>query len=286
MTELYPATVIDGERFHVIKCIDPYFDDVYSNKKLFEARKWDRDYQVGDILHLKQYDKFYKEYTGREVYRVITYILTGECAPEGLCVMGVDTPFTKTHASVADYQRALQDVTRLTRAIDVAMHGEEGAAPQAALCDLVGPAADLRKKCEEAVAVGNRIARQRDSYLGLALDKIEQHKARCAALEKELSDVVNAASKPAPIDMILHCPRCLMQHIDGKEAYSIPSAGGGALVPPLEEKVTWDNPPHRSHLCHGCGHIWRPADVPTNGVRAIKTCGSADHPIFNPEASK
>src|SRR5574340_600312 len=23
----------------------------------------------------------------------------------------------------------------------------------------------------------------------------------------------------------------------------------------------WDNPPHRSHLCHGCGHIWRPADV-------------------------
>ncbi len=34
--------------------------------------------------------------------------------------------------------------------------------------------------------------------------------------------------------------------------------------------------PHRSHLCHGCGHIWRPADVPTNGVVATKTKGKAD----------
>lgn len=39
-------------------------------------------------------------------------------------------------------------------------------------------------------------------------------------------------------------------------------------------------PVHRSHLCRpedgGCGHIWRPADVPTNGVDAIKTKGKAD----------
>lgn len=35
---------------------------------------------------------------------------------------------------------------------------------------------------------------------------------------------------------------------------------------------------HRSHLCHGCGHIWRPADVPTNGVAAVKTKGKADSP--------
>ena len=44
----------------------------------------------------------------------------------------------------------------------------------------------------------------------------------------------------------------------------------------------WNNPPHRSHLCHSCGHIWRPADVPTNGVAAIKTKGSADSAIVQP----
>lgn len=42
-------------------------------------------------------------------------------------------------------------------------------------------------------------------------------------------------------------------------------------------------PIHRSHLCRpedgGCGHIWRPADVPTNGVKAVKTVGKADSPI-------
>ncbi|TBR76167.1 MAG: hypothetical protein EPN64_09160 [Burkholderiaceae bacterium] len=40
---------------------------------------------------------------------------------------------------------------------------------------------------------------------------------------------------------------------------------------------------HRSHLCvpaaGGCGHIWRPADVPTNGVIAVTTKGLNDSPL-------
>ena len=54
-----------------------------------------------------------------------------------------------------------------------------------------------------------------------------------------------------PVDMILHCPQCHTKHIDA------PSAD-------------W------SHLCHGCGNIWRPADVCTNGVESIKTAGKND----------
>lgn len=61
-----------------------------------------------------------------------------------------------------------------------------------------------------------------------------------------------------PLDMVLHCPRCHLQHIDAPE----PANG-------------WDNPPHRSHLCHCCGCIWRPADVPTNGVASVSR-GSGD----------
>lgn len=64
----------------------------------------------------------------------------------------------------------------------------------------------------------------------------------------------------SPIGMVLHCPACGLQHIDA----------------PTE---TWNNPPHRSHLCGGCGHIWRPADVPTTGVFAVQTEGKDDSPL-------
>ena len=89
------------------------------------------------------------------------------------------------------------------------------------------------------------------------------------------------------IDMVLHCPNCGMQHIDAPEeaptrtfscqhAYSTTC---GACDPSGRARELWNNPPHRSHLCHGCGHIWRPADVPTNGVAAVKTKGKDDSPL-------
>lgn len=85
-----------------------------------------------------------------------------------------------------------------------------------------------------------------------------------------------AQQEPAPIDMVLHCPACGMQHIDDIE--STLEWTGGSAPEPSHEVITWDNPPHRSHLCHCCGHIWRPADVPTNGVQAVKTKGKVDSP--------
>ncbi|RQS85137.1 hypothetical protein [Burkholderia seminalis] len=81
----------------------------------------------------------------------------------------------------------------------------------------------------------------------------------------------------APIPMLLFCPRCGTQHVDAPETEpgrlisSGPNAGR-AVAP----KVTWDNPPHRSHLCHACGIVWRPADVATVGVESIETRGKAD----------
>ena len=66
------------------------------------------------------------------------------------------------------------------------------------------------------------------------------------------------------VDMVLHCPACHAQHVDAP----------GADFDGYDHH--WDNPPHRSHLCHSCGHIWRPADVCTNGVAAINTRGKND----------
>jgi len=68
------------------------------------------------------------------------------------------------------------------------------------------------------------------------------------------------------IPLLLFCPMCGTQHVDAPE----PEKG-------------WDNPPHRSHLCHLCHHIWRPSDWFTAGVAAIWTKGKADE---SPEPSK
>lgn len=44
------------------------------------------------------------------------------------------------------------DVKRLTRELDVEMHGEENAAQQASLCDLIGAGKELRERAEKAEA--------------------------------------------------------------------------------------------------------------------------------------
>lgn len=79
----------------------------------------------------------------------------------------------------------------------------------------------------------------------------------------------------APIPMVLHCPKCGKQHIDAPAEHD-------DLKQYTNPATPWTNPPHRSHLCHGCGHVWRPADVPTTGVAAVQTKGKADSPIASP----
>lgn len=99
-----------------------------------------------------------------------------------------------------------------------------------------------------------------------------------------------AAKLETPIDMILHCPACLEQHIDAPDEpdkYCVTTPDGGcASTDPRcmhqeEPAPRWTNPPHRSHLCKHCGFIWRPADVATNGVAEIKTKGKDDMVLFD-----
>ena len=55
------------------KILPGYFEAVRKGTKTFELRYDDSDYQVGDILVLKEYDG--EKYTGRRCTREITYIL-------------------------------------------------------------------------------------------------------------------------------------------------------------------------------------------------------------------
>lgn len=98
-------------------------------------------------------------------------------------------------------------------------------------------------------------------------------------LGSPLRDAIRENGTPTPIDMVLHCPKCHTQHIDkdNSEELRIEAAelgvdreGDRAYSDWLEERE-WLNPPHKTHQCQNkaCGHEWRPANVPTNGVHDI-----------------
>lgn len=74
-----------------------------------------------------------------------------------------------------------------------------------------------------------------------------------------LRALATRAEYSGPVNMIIFCPACGAQHIDA------PNLATG-----------WTNPPHRSHLCHDCGNVWRHCDVLTNGVKSIISKGEKD----------
>lgn len=76
-----------------------------------------------------------------------------------------------------------------------------------------------------------------------------------------------------PIDMILHCPECHAQHIDRPDDPDSDAArlerhrAANSVRNPVAN--VWTNPPHHKHLCASCGHLWKPANVNTNGVAVL-----------------
>lgn len=64
-------------RIHSLKTIQPHFDKVNARLKTFEVRKNDRNFQVGDILLLKEYDQETETFTDRVVAARAHHILEG-----------------------------------------------------------------------------------------------------------------------------------------------------------------------------------------------------------------
>ena len=80
-----------GRTVHELKISPKYYDEVVYNNKRFVIRKDDRNYQVGDLVTLKEYENGL--YTGRQMVNIpIRYILRN--APEyglkeGYCILGI-----------------------------------------------------------------------------------------------------------------------------------------------------------------------------------------------------
>lgn len=74
---------------HELKTWPAFFQAVVSGRKLFEVRKDDRDYKVGDALHLREWDEAAQLYTGRSHRVLVTYILRGFGVSDGYCAMTI-----------------------------------------------------------------------------------------------------------------------------------------------------------------------------------------------------
>ena len=78
-------------KIHDLKILPEYFEAVLNGSKTFELRKDDRDIQVGDVLHLKEYDKTNGLYTGQMIIKKVLYILRNVPEyglKEGYCIIG------------------------------------------------------------------------------------------------------------------------------------------------------------------------------------------------------
>lgn len=78
---------------HVLKTWPEFFDPIWEGEKKFEVRKNDRDFNVGDILELKEWNPDTKKYGVRTLTVEVTYIMQGGRfgIPQDYCVMGIRT---------------------------------------------------------------------------------------------------------------------------------------------------------------------------------------------------
>ncbi len=78
-------------RIHELKTWMTFFDALITGEKTFEARVNDRDFRVGDTLRLREFNRGAADYTGRELTRVVTYILKGGQwgVEEGHCILAL-----------------------------------------------------------------------------------------------------------------------------------------------------------------------------------------------------
>lgn len=82
---------------HDLKTWPEFFEAIWEGKKLFELRKNDRNFRVGDLLCLREWNPDTREYTGRHVYTSVTFILTGGKfgLPKNMVILSIDPKINK-----------------------------------------------------------------------------------------------------------------------------------------------------------------------------------------------
>ena len=65
-------------RIHELKTNPGSFHAILTGTKTFEVRRYDRDFQNGDLLRLREIEEMTHDYTGREIVVLITFMQLGK----------------------------------------------------------------------------------------------------------------------------------------------------------------------------------------------------------------
>ena len=78
-------------KLHYLKTYPEYFRYIDNGDKMFELRKNDRNFKIGDALYLQEYLPEEKKYTGRFKIVIVTYILPGGQfgIEESYCILSI-----------------------------------------------------------------------------------------------------------------------------------------------------------------------------------------------------
>ena len=95
---------------HELKTWGIFWNEVNARTKMFEVRKNDRNFKVGDVLVLREWDHKRKRYTGNVAYRFVTLVMdlgsyfnnvvpaSDECSAPGYAVLSLEPIDRSTQA--------------------------------------------------------------------------------------------------------------------------------------------------------------------------------------------
>lgn len=84
-----PKGIWRSRKYHKLKTLTNFYQDVEHGRKKFEVRFNDRNFMVGDVLCLQEFIPP-STYTGREVCKEVSYVLDDpNYCKEGFVVLGL-----------------------------------------------------------------------------------------------------------------------------------------------------------------------------------------------------
>lgn len=96
---------------HALKCEERFYDMTINNEKNYEIRFNDRNFAVGDIIVLYEWNSEKKEYTGRSTAYHIKSIVSADDFPQGLkegyVILGIGFA-----ATADEFQKAINAIEK------------------------------------------------------------------------------------------------------------------------------------------------------------------------------
>jgi Domain of unknown function (DUF3850) len=81
-----------SKRIHTLKSWPKFFDAIWQGERVHDLRRNDRDFEVGDVCELREYDPVLAKYSGRALSILVTSI-TSAAKPCAVSEMALHSDF-------------------------------------------------------------------------------------------------------------------------------------------------------------------------------------------------